>query len=667
MPPQTPESDRLESWKQIGAYLDKSERTVRRWNELEGLPVHKHPHQQKGTVWAYRSEIDGWIASRKISPEPAATEAPRTGRWFYAACVIAAGVALAYSLTRPAPGTVPIEPEFASALAGEEYNPAFSPDGTKFAYFHAPADVLKRGIYIRSLDAELPAPLILRGMSNTFNYNPSWSPDGRTIAFLRRNADEETWLHVISATGGPDRRVVQLAVKGHTFYANHQHLSWTPDSASIVAPMATGAENGVYRIVAASGARRRISVPTERFIVAPLLSRDGRRFVYMTREGPAQAGLEEVFVQNLNNAGDPEGPPLSVYRGQSMASGLAWGPSGKDLIFCNAYSAVFGPFDSRLYRLSAEARRKPELLGPAPCVSVATSNPDSSGRASLIFGSGVSVNSVARLWRGSLKNLEHSELFAPSSRYESLPQFSPNGRSVAFLSNRGGPPEIWVAEHDGSNSRQITGNGVPRSAPQWSPDGTRILFAASPNAPVPGIAVVSITGGIPVRVPIDDEFAANPVWSRDGQSIYYSSEKSLWRAGIDGSGRKLIDASSVHDSVHESIDGQFLFFTRPGGFSELCRIPRDGGGVTVLADDLSSPRIAVTATTVYCIRKKTNSLFALAISGGKGKEIGIFPGYEKINGLRTWLGFTVSPDDSQAVWAIGEGQETDLQIIRGFK
>lgn len=106
---------------------------------------------------------------------------------------------------------------------------------------------------------------------------------------------------------------------------------------------------------------------------------------------------------------------------------------------------------------------------------------------------------------------------------------------------------------------------------------------------------------------------------------------------------------------------------RPGRFSELCRIPRDGGGVTVLANDLYSPRIAVTATTVYCIRKKRNSLFALPISGGKGKEIGIFPGYEKINGLRTWLGFAVSPDDSQAVWAIGEGQETDLQIIRGFK
>jgi hypothetical protein len=42
---------RLESWKQIAAHLNKSERTVRRWHEIEGLPVHKHQHQQKGSVW----------------------------------------------------------------------------------------------------------------------------------------------------------------------------------------------------------------------------------------------------------------------------------------------------------------------------------------------------------------------------------------------------------------------------------------------------------------------------------------------------------------------------------------------------------------------------------------------------------------------------------------
>src|SRR5262245_31326771 len=62
------EADRLDSWKQIAAYLEKSERTVRRWHETEGLPVHKHRHQQRGSVWAYASEIDAWRQSRLLNP-----------------------------------------------------------------------------------------------------------------------------------------------------------------------------------------------------------------------------------------------------------------------------------------------------------------------------------------------------------------------------------------------------------------------------------------------------------------------------------------------------------------------------------------------------------------------------------------------------------------------
>src|SRR5436305_4817678 len=67
MPDQT---DRLNSWKQIAAYLQKSERTVRRWHETEALPVHKHQHQQRGSVWAYTGEIDEWREQRRVAPLP---------------------------------------------------------------------------------------------------------------------------------------------------------------------------------------------------------------------------------------------------------------------------------------------------------------------------------------------------------------------------------------------------------------------------------------------------------------------------------------------------------------------------------------------------------------------------------------------------------------------
>jgi TolB-like protein len=60
---------RLDSWKEIAAYLGRSERTVRRWEEREGLPVHRLQHEQRGSVYAYCAELDAWLESRKQAIE----------------------------------------------------------------------------------------------------------------------------------------------------------------------------------------------------------------------------------------------------------------------------------------------------------------------------------------------------------------------------------------------------------------------------------------------------------------------------------------------------------------------------------------------------------------------------------------------------------------------
>jgi TolB-like protein len=60
--PQTPASERLDSWKEIAGYLKRDERTVRRW-EKDGLPVHRHRNKKKAAVYAYRPEIDAWWCS----------------------------------------------------------------------------------------------------------------------------------------------------------------------------------------------------------------------------------------------------------------------------------------------------------------------------------------------------------------------------------------------------------------------------------------------------------------------------------------------------------------------------------------------------------------------------------------------------------------------------
>jgi adenylate cyclase len=73
-----PEQDRLDSWKEIAAYLRRGARTVQRWEREEGLPVHRLQHEKLGSVYAYRAELDAWFVARgaHLPPEPPAPATP---------------------------------------------------------------------------------------------------------------------------------------------------------------------------------------------------------------------------------------------------------------------------------------------------------------------------------------------------------------------------------------------------------------------------------------------------------------------------------------------------------------------------------------------------------------------------------------------------------------
>lgn len=83
---------RLDSWKEIAAHLQRGVRTVIRWEQEEGLPVHRHPHQKRGSVYAYAEEIDAWLASRGEAEVAAAPERGRQRRnWVLLARLTLAG------------------------------------------------------------------------------------------------------------------------------------------------------------------------------------------------------------------------------------------------------------------------------------------------------------------------------------------------------------------------------------------------------------------------------------------------------------------------------------------------------------------------------------------------------------------------------------------------
>src|SRR5215218_8892255 len=62
-----PLEERLDSWKEVAAYLGRGVRTVQRWERDEGLPVHRLAHEKRGSIYAYSHEVDAWWESRRVT------------------------------------------------------------------------------------------------------------------------------------------------------------------------------------------------------------------------------------------------------------------------------------------------------------------------------------------------------------------------------------------------------------------------------------------------------------------------------------------------------------------------------------------------------------------------------------------------------------------------
>jgi hypothetical protein len=77
--PGAPRGARLDSWKEIAAYLKRDIRTVQRWEKLEGLPIHRHLHDERATAYAFTNEIDEWREKRRAQEHDSRQPAERDG------------------------------------------------------------------------------------------------------------------------------------------------------------------------------------------------------------------------------------------------------------------------------------------------------------------------------------------------------------------------------------------------------------------------------------------------------------------------------------------------------------------------------------------------------------------------------------------------------------
>lgn len=188
-------------------------------------------------------------------------------------------------------------------------------------------------------------------------------------------------------------------------------------------------------------------------------------------------------------------------------------------------------------------------------------------------------------------------------------RWSPDGSKIAFIANRDGENKLYVMDADGSASRPLATTKIV-SPPSWSPDGTRLVYAAlvkgelpkpgeSPRMPKPGeldteIFIIHADGASPVNLSDHPGMDGSPVWSPDGTRIAFSSNRhdiqnmfgrDIYTIRPDGTGLERI-TNDLNASVQDwSPDGSRLAFgSRKDGNPELYLMDADGSDVVNLTN-----------------------------------------------------------------------------------
>jgi hypothetical protein len=164
------------------------------------------------------------------------------------------------------------------------------------------------------------------------------------------------------------------------------------------------------------------------------------------------------------------------------------------------------------------------------------------------------------------------------------PQFSPDGKRIAYMSTRTGPWQIWISNTDGSNPRQVSFT-ESAGTPRWSPDGRSIAF----DAPYDGqtrIFVVQVDGNEQAR-PIVKGLV--PSFSRDGKWIYFASDQTgdwqVWKAPV-GAGAEVQITTNGGFAALESADGYVYYSKSRYPQPEICRVPVNGGAESCVLQHL---------------------------------------------------------------------------------
>jgi Tol biopolymer transport system component len=452
---------------------------------------------------------------------------------------------------------------------GEKRDPALSPDGELVAYSWAGTADDNWDIYVKGLG---PGTSPLRLTEDPADdRSPVWSPDGKWIAFVR-DAEDGSAIYMAPWPSGPERRLVQCA--GPIFWPGGYFLttlSWSPegDWLAYAEKPSNDEPARIARLVLVTLAEEPLTSPRRdaQGDVYPAVSPDGSQLAFV-RSATGGYGNWDVWVQGVDG-GEPH--QLTFERYEDVG-GLAWTPDGGEVLFTVRWPST----QHTISRVSLEGGEPQRVVG----VGQSAGLPSIQGGRMVYQQQTTYSGDVWRTpGRGASAPDGQPEKLIASSGSEYHPAYSPDGRRIAFSSDRSGVGNIWVCDSDGSNPVQLTDFGSHTGSARWSPDGRRIVFDSVEEGNE-NIYVVDAEGGIPRRLTDDPSADFTPTWSRDRRWIYFESDRSgesqVWK--IPGEGGPAVQVTQRGGGYsRESWDGSHLYYAKSNG---IWRVPVGGGEET---------------------------------------------------------------------------------------
>lgn len=166
------------------------------------------------------------------------------------------------------------------------------------------------------------------------------------------------------------------------------------------------------------------------------------------------------------------------------------------------------------------------------------------------------------------------------------PVFSPDGRSIAFVSDRDGDNEIYVMQLDGAGVRALTDNTAADDAPAWSPDSSRIAFSSTVNGNR-DIFLVDVSTVTLQQITTDPAADSAPQFGIDGTSIIFMSDRTgdwniFFINTVGGSQGQIVSLPGNQQFPSLSKDGTVLLYssnrTQLESY-EIFRVPLNGNSI----------------------------------------------------------------------------------------